>query len=105
ATVICALGNLANGSSATVTIDVKPSAPATVTNTASVTASVPDSNTANNSATLNTTIQPGNPKTGASFVVLLGGINSHQFSGEKGSDVQDDFKDISKALGKNTIYF
>jgi uncharacterized repeat protein (TIGR01451 family) len=55
-TVTCALGNLAVGASATVTIVVRPSETGTITNTATVTGSEPDTNTANNSASQETTV-------------------------------------------------
>ncbi len=54
--VTCAIGNLANGASATVTIVVRPSSAGTITNTATVSATEADSNTANNSATQATVI-------------------------------------------------
>jgi uncharacterized repeat protein (TIGR01451 family) len=55
-TVTCALGDLASGASATVTIVVRPSSEGTITNTASVAGNQPDPNSANNSATQETTI-------------------------------------------------
>jgi uncharacterized repeat protein (TIGR01451 family) len=55
-TVTCALGDLASGASATVTIVVRPSAAGKISNTASVTGSQPDPNQANNSATQETTV-------------------------------------------------
>lgn len=55
-TVTCAIGNLANGGSATVTIVVRPRSAGKITNTASVSATEPDSNTANNSASQDTVI-------------------------------------------------
>ena len=57
-TVTCSLGTLGSGATATVTIEVKPTAKGTATNTASVTASSPaDPNTANNTATATTTVR------------------------------------------------
>ncbi|MBI3609709.1 MAG: DUF11 domain-containing protein [Nitrospirae bacterium] len=55
-TAICNLGNLASGTSTTVTITVTPTTSGTITNTASVTSNVPDPDTANNSATASTTV-------------------------------------------------
>ena len=55
-TVTCAIGNLANGASATVTIVIRPSSAGTISNTATVSATEADSNTANNSATQATVI-------------------------------------------------
>jgi uncharacterized repeat protein (TIGR01451 family) len=57
-TVTCSLGQLANGASATVTIVVRPTSAGQITNTASVTASEPDDNTADNSASQETTVSP-----------------------------------------------
>jgi uncharacterized repeat protein (TIGR01451 family) len=59
-TVICSLGNLGPGQSATVTIVVKPTQKGVITNTATVTMSSPppDPNAANNSETATTTVQP-----------------------------------------------
>ena len=54
--VTCLLGSLNNGSSATVTIVVWPNSTGTLTNTASVTGSQSDLNTANNTATATTTV-------------------------------------------------
>jgi uncharacterized repeat protein (TIGR01451 family) len=54
--VTCALGNLANSASATVTIVVRPTAAGTLSNTASVTGTEPDPTTANNTATATTTV-------------------------------------------------
>lgn len=56
-TVTCSLGTLGFYSSATVTINVTPTAAGTITNTATVTSDNPDSNSANNSATATTTVQ------------------------------------------------
>jgi uncharacterized repeat protein (TIGR01451 family) len=57
--VVCSLGNLASGGTATVTIVVKPTVKGTITNTVSVTATSPtDPNTANNTASTTTTVLP-----------------------------------------------
>jgi uncharacterized repeat protein (TIGR01451 family) len=59
ALVTCALGDMASGTSATVTIVVKSPTKGTITNTASVTAtSPPDSNPSNNTATATTVVLP-----------------------------------------------
>jgi uncharacterized repeat protein (TIGR01451 family) len=56
-TVSCALGSLSTAASATITLTLKmPVAPATVVNTASVTASENDPNTANNTGTATTAV-------------------------------------------------
>jgi uncharacterized repeat protein (TIGR01451 family) len=54
--VDCALGTLASGAGATVTITVTPRARGVLTNTARVGSSAPDPNAANNSATTETTV-------------------------------------------------
>ena len=59
ALVTCALGDMASGTSATVTIVVKSPTKGTITNTASVTAtSPPDPNPSNNTATATTGVLP-----------------------------------------------
>jgi uncharacterized repeat protein (TIGR01451 family) len=55
-TVTCAIGDMAAGASVTVKIVVRPSSAGKITNSASVTGNQPDPNTANNSATQETTI-------------------------------------------------
>ena len=55
-TVTCALGDLASGASATVTIVVRPSEAGTLSNTATVSGGQPDPNDANNTATQDTTV-------------------------------------------------
>jgi uncharacterized repeat protein (TIGR01451 family) len=60
-TITCALGDLAVGGSATVTIVVRPSTAGTITNTASVSGNQPDPNTANNTASQDTTISAAPP--------------------------------------------
>jgi len=54
--ITCSIGTLAPGSSATVTLVVKARASGTVSNTASVTATEPDSITSNNSSSASTTV-------------------------------------------------
>jgi uncharacterized repeat protein (TIGR01451 family) len=57
--VTCNLGTLASGATATVTIVVKPTQKGTITNTVTVADLSPsDPNTANNTATQNTTVKP-----------------------------------------------
>lgn len=55
-TVICSVGTLANGASATVTITVRPRIGVTITNTASVTGNEPDLNPTNNTASASTEV-------------------------------------------------
>jgi uncharacterized repeat protein (TIGR01451 family) len=55
--VTCAVGAIPAGGTATVTIVVSPSRTGTLTNTATVRASSPDANLANNSATATTTVR------------------------------------------------
>lgn len=57
-TVSCALADLGNGMSATVTIVVRPSMAQTLSNTASVSSTRGDPNRATNSATQTTTVNP-----------------------------------------------
>jgi uncharacterized repeat protein (TIGR01451 family) len=71
-TVTCNLGDLARDASATVTINVTPQSTGTITNTATVTGEQPDPEATNNTATENTTVQPGQP-TGAGCKVTNGG--------------------------------
>jgi uncharacterized repeat protein (TIGR01451 family) len=56
--VNCNLGTLANGASAVVTINVTPTVAGQITNTASVTGAEADSDAGNNSATVNTIVDP-----------------------------------------------
>jgi uncharacterized repeat protein (TIGR01451 family) len=58
ATVTCAIGTLASGSSATVTIVARATAPGTITNTAQVSATEQDPASGNNSASATTTVEP-----------------------------------------------
>jgi subtilase family serine protease len=55
-TVVCELGTLASGSSATVTLTVKPTHAGGLSNTATVSGNEPDPQTANNGATAVTTV-------------------------------------------------
>ena len=68
--VTCTLGGLAVGGSAIVTIVVTPSSPGQIVNSATVTATESDSNSANNQASANTVIQPA----AASPVMLDGNL-------------------------------
>ena len=56
APVTCSLGSLASGTTATVTVKVRPSAAGTATSTASVTAAETDPVSANNTATATTAV-------------------------------------------------
>jgi uncharacterized repeat protein (TIGR01451 family) len=55
-TLICALGALTNGASATITVVAATTTSGTLTNTASLSATEPDPNPANNTATATTTV-------------------------------------------------
>jgi uncharacterized repeat protein (TIGR01451 family) len=55
-TVTCALGALANGASATVDVKVRPQSEGTITNQASVSSDVADSDSTNNGASADTTV-------------------------------------------------
>ncbi len=57
-TIICVLGTISNGNSASVEITVIPTVKGTLTNTASVTSSVPDPDGTNNNATATTAVHP-----------------------------------------------
>lgn len=57
-TITCALGALANGTSATVGINVNATTVGTAIDTASISATEPDPNTSNNSASVSTPIVP-----------------------------------------------
>ncbi|MDQ3666920.1 MAG: PQQ-dependent sugar dehydrogenase [Acidobacteriota bacterium] len=59
--VTCALGNVAVGATAVITIVVNPPATGSIINTATVSASETDFDTSNNSATITTFIQPFAP--------------------------------------------
>lgn len=63
-TVNCALGNLAPGASATITVVATANTAGVITNTATVSTQSNDSNPANNSATTTTTVT-GNPQPGS----------------------------------------
>jgi uncharacterized repeat protein (TIGR01451 family) len=58
ALVTCNLGDMASGTSATITIVVKSPTKGTISNKASVTATSPDPNSSNNSATATTKVTP-----------------------------------------------
>ena len=59
ATVTCDLGTIANGGTVTITINVKPTKKGQITNTVSISsASPPDPNPGNNTASATTTVQP-----------------------------------------------
>jgi uncharacterized repeat protein (TIGR01451 family) len=58
ATVTCAIGTVAAGASATVTLVVKPSAAGPLSNTASVSTSASDTDSSNDSSTAQTTVAP-----------------------------------------------
>ena len=57
-TVSCALGTVANGGDATVTIQIRPQSAGSITNTADVTSDATDTDTGNNTAGAQTTVNP-----------------------------------------------
>jgi uncharacterized repeat protein (TIGR01451 family) len=68
ATVSCALGSMASGGTATVTIGVTPTAAGAISNTASVGGTSSDPNSANNSSSVNTTVAEPPPPSSAPVV-------------------------------------
>ena len=56
-TVTCALGTMASGAAATITVVVRPTAPGALATTARVSAPLADPNPGNNNASANTTVQ------------------------------------------------
>jgi uncharacterized repeat protein (TIGR01451 family) len=57
-TVSCSIGNLPSGAIRSISIKIRPQAAGTITNSASITSLTPDANTANNSASAQTTVDP-----------------------------------------------
>jgi len=77
-TVTCNLGDIAAGGDATVTIVVTPNQEGTVTNTGVVTSDTEDTNQANNTDTITTTVNPvpgGGIQTGAGGTSAPGGTS------------------------------
>jgi uncharacterized repeat protein (TIGR01451 family) len=77
-TVTCSIGDLASGGSATVSIVVRPSSPGSITNSASVSGNQPDPNSANNTATQETTVSaaPAAQVDRRKPVVSVGGVRA-----------------------------
>jgi uncharacterized repeat protein (TIGR01451 family) len=75
-TVTCNIGTLSNGSSATVTIAVAPTAAGTITNTATVTCNETDTNSANNTATTSTTVN-ASPTGCSTWSDVIGKYNAY----------------------------
>jgi uncharacterized repeat protein (TIGR01451 family) len=78
-TITCSLGDLASGASATVTIVVRPTEPGKITNSAGVSGNQPDPNSANNSATQETTVAAAPKKARVDRkapVVSVGGVRA-----------------------------
>ncbi len=75
-TVTCNLGGVANGETATVQVTVKPQAPVSLTNNASVSANEADTNSSNDTSVQSTTVDPTADlkitKSGAPDLVLAG---------------------------------
>lgn len=71
-TITCSLGKISPGTAATVTLAVIPGTAGTISNTASVTTSIYDTNSTNNSATLATTVD-GSGSTGSTTTGSDGG--------------------------------
>lgn len=80
-TVTCALGDVANAASGTITIVAKSSAPGTLTNNASIADTTGDQNSANNSASSTTTVNAPPPPP------LKPGDCANTANGTQGNDV------------------
>jgi hypothetical protein len=99
--VTCAIGTLGPGQSTTVTIVVRPTAPGLLSNTASVTTTSSDTDTADNSSTASTTVAPLPPILSAfklapsSFKAKKGTLVSYQVS----EDSTTSFKLSRRAAG------
>ncbi|MCX4776633.1 calcium-binding protein [Streptomyces sp. NBC_01264] len=97
----CALGSLAPGASATVTVTAEPRATGTLTNSASVTASTQDPNAANNSAGASTSV---NNSRGCTIIgtsgtdTLNGGYSNDVICGLSGNDT------VSASYGNDTVH-
>lgn len=96
--ITCSLGTLASGAVATVTIQATAKKAGTVTNTASVTTTEPDPNTANNTVTESTTVlaapkppkPPNGPKPGScktAVPTITGTEGNDTLTGTEGTDV------------------
>jgi uncharacterized repeat protein (TIGR01451 family) len=93
--ITCNLGTLASGATANITILVTAKKPGTVTNTASVTTSEPDPQSANNTVTESTTVleapkPPGGKPTGTcktATPTITGTEGSDTLTGTQGNDV------------------
>ncbi|WP_323188224.1 hypothetical protein [Streptomyces sp. NBC_00249] len=77
----CALGTLAPGASATVTVTVEPTATGTLTDIAAVSATEPDLTPANNTATATTTVN------NAHGCTIAGTLNADSLVGTNGNDI------------------
>jgi uncharacterized repeat protein (TIGR01451 family) len=91
-TVTCDLGQVNAGVTATVTIVVKPKHAGTISNTASVSTTVADTNTANNQATATTVVtgSPGNGKgktASCASPTIVGTAGNDVIVGTTGKDV------------------
>lgn len=100
--VNCGLGDLAAGASAVITIVVTPSTPGQISNTASVSSSETDSDTSNNSATVNTVIQaaavsPQMLDANLTVSTVISGLNQPTSMAFLGVN---DFLILEKATGK-----
>ncbi|MGH4023919.1 MAG: hypothetical protein ACRDRV_04965 [Pseudonocardiaceae bacterium] len=99
--VTCALGSLASGASATVTLDVEPTTAGTITNTATVAGTESDPDMANNTATATTTVT-ANPG-----CTITGTPGNDNLAGTPGSDVICGLSgndNISGGSGTDVIY-
>ena len=107
-TLVCTLGTLASGGSATIVLTVRPTISGTHTNTAVVTASEADPVATNNSAVSTaSTLVSVTPCTTVCFsgpTSYIAGPNSDDFGAEKGDFNGDGFVDlIFGPVGVNTV--
>jgi uncharacterized repeat protein (TIGR01451 family) len=95
-TVDCAIGDLANGASATVTVVVTPSTAGSLSNTATVSGAGPDPDPSNNSATADTTVLKA-VKCQGPTATIVGTPGNDNITGTPGNDV------IAGQAGNDTI--
>jgi Ca2+-binding RTX toxin-like protein len=100
--VTCALGDLASGATATVTVKVRPQSAGTFTNTATVEGSALDPDGSNNTATESTTVNAA-PDCGGAPATIIGTSANDKLTGTAGNDIISALagNDIINGLGGN----